>query len=207
MGGVSGSVPAGLFLSAIPGSPCQPLSQVPSMVGRILGPAQHGGTIAPGHYVSCPYAPGGEGRHIRVPFLVDGRGGGVLVLVFGRWCTDIPQRGIMWRLSHRIRRTLTKMGVETILHNCPYSTADVRSWLQAHDQHLWDDRNQTFRIRGLARTLPAAVEERTEFVRPYNPVGTTLLPSNTNQLPLAFNSLHPSSGRIALVRHTGPHSV
>jgi hypothetical protein len=32
---------------------------------------------APFHYLSCPYAPGGEGRYIRVPFLVDGRGGGV----------------------------------------------------------------------------------------------------------------------------------
>jgi hypothetical protein len=134
------------------------------MVGRSLGPAQHGGIIAPGHYVSCPYAPDGEGRHIRVPFLVDGRGGGVLVLVFGRWCTDIPQRGIMWRLSPRIRQTLTTMGVETILDNCPYSTADVRSWLQAHDQHLSDDRNQTFRIRGLARTFPAAVK-KTDRIR------------------------------------------
>jgi hypothetical protein len=45
---------------------------------------------------------------------------------------------------------------------------------------------QTFRIRGPTRTLPAAVEERTEFVRPYNPIGPTLPPTNTNPIPLAF---------------------
>jgi hypothetical protein len=109
------------------------------------------------------------------------------VLVFGRWCADVPQRGIMWRLSPRIRRTLDAMGVESLLHYCPYSTADVRSWLQAHDQHLWDDHKQTFRIRGPTRTLPAAVEERTEFVRPYNPIGPPLPPPNTNHLPLDFS--------------------
>jgi hypothetical protein len=106
--------------------------------------------------------------------------------VFGRWCADIPQRGIMWWLSPRIRRTLNTLGVETLLHYCPHSTVDVRSWLQAHDQHLWDDHKQTFRIRGPIRTLPAAVEERTEFVRPYNPIGPTLPPNNTNQIPLDF---------------------
>jgi hypothetical protein len=58
------------------------------------------------------------------------------VLVFGRWCADIPQRGIMFRLRTRIRRTLTTLRAEKLLHYCPYSTADVRYWIQEHDQNL-----------------------------------------------------------------------
>jgi hypothetical protein len=112
------------------------------------------------------------------------------VLVFGRWCADIPQRSIMWRLSPRIRRKLDTMSVETMLHSCSYSTADVRSWLQAHDQHPWDDHKQTFRIRGPTHTLPAAVEERTEFVRPYNSIGPPPPPTTTNPNPLASGQ-HP----------------
>jgi hypothetical protein len=79
------------------------------------------------------------------------------LLVFGRWCADIPQRGIMCRLSPRIRRTLDTLGVETLLHYCPYSTADVRSWLQAHDQNLWDDhrsRHSAFGVLPVPYQLP-----------------------------------------------------
>jgi hypothetical protein len=110
------------------------------------------------------------------------------VLVFGRWCADIPQRGIMWRLSPRFRRTLTTLGVDMLLQYCSYSTADVHSWIQAQDQHPWNDRKQTFRNRGLTRTFPAAVEERTEFLRPYNPEGPTLPLTNTSQPPVTFDN-------------------
>jgi hypothetical protein len=48
--------------------------------------------------------------------------------------------------------------------------------------------DQNFRIPGPTRALPAAVEERTEFVRPYNPVGPTLPLTNTNQPPLTFDN-------------------
>jgi hypothetical protein len=94
----------------------------------------------------------------------------------------------MWRLSPRIRRTLTTLGVDILLQYCPYSTADVRSWIQAQDQHPWNDRKQTFRNRGLTRTFPAAVEERTEFLRPYNPEGPILPLTNTSQPPVTFDS-------------------
>lgn len=127
------------------------------------------------------------------------------VLVFGRWCADIPQRGIMWRLSPRIRQTLNTLGVETLLHYCPYSTVDVRSWLQAHDQHHWDHHKQTFRIRGPTRNLPAAVIERSEFVRPYNPVGPTIPPSTTDSPPVAFDS-QPLFRRTQFSPMEGPAS-
>jgi hypothetical protein len=109
------------------------------------------------------------------------------VLVFGRWSADTPQRG-MWRLSPRIRRTLTTLEVETLLHYFPYSKVDIRSWIQAHEQHPWDRHKQTFRIRGPIRNFPAAVEERTEFVGPYNPVGPTIPPTTTDKFPLTFDS-------------------
>jgi hypothetical protein len=65
---------------------------------------------------------------------------------------------------------------------------DIRSWMQAHDQHPWDRHKQTFRIRGPTRNFPAAVEERNEFGRAYNPVGPTIPPTTTDKFLLNFDS-------------------
>jgi hypothetical protein len=55
------------------------------------------------------------------------------VLVFVRWCADIPQRGIMWQLPVRLRANIDELGIENLLHRSPYCVAEVRAWISDHD--------------------------------------------------------------------------
>jgi hypothetical protein len=41
-------------------------------------------------------------------------------LVFGRWCADIQERAIMWRLPVRARRGLEELKVENLFQRSPY---------------------------------------------------------------------------------------
>jgi hypothetical protein len=50
-------------------------------------------------------------------------------LVFARWSSEIPQRGIMWALSPRLRGNITDLGVENILQGSRYALKDVKDWL------------------------------------------------------------------------------
>jgi hypothetical protein len=46
-------------------------------------------------------------------------------LLLGRWCTDIQQRGIMWRLPLRGRPGVTTMGVAKLLYTSSLSPSEV----------------------------------------------------------------------------------
>jgi hypothetical protein len=61
-----------------------------------------------------------------------------VVLVFGRWCADIQERNIMWRLPVRARRGLDELKIENFFHRSPYNVQNVRVWLQDHDAHSWE---------------------------------------------------------------------
>jgi hypothetical protein len=61
-----------------------------------------------------------------------------VVLIFGRWCADIQERTIMWRLPVRARRGLDKLKVENLFHRSPYNVQNVLVWLQDHDAHNWE---------------------------------------------------------------------
>jgi hypothetical protein len=90
-------------------------------------------------------------------------------LVFGRWCTDIPQRGIMWYLPPRVQANIAEIGVENLLLASSYASGEVRSWLCAHDAYDWTAALQKYRIRGPTDTEPEVVETIPEFVRVFRP--------------------------------------
>jgi hypothetical protein len=95
-------------------------------------------------------------------------------LVFGRWCADIPQRGIMWALSPRLRRNIDEMGVPALRDQSRYSRADVEKWLADHDSHPWLNTTMLYRERGPRNQEPEHWEELCEFVRPYPGYRVTL---------------------------------
>jgi hypothetical protein len=90
-------------------------------------------------------------------------------LVFGRWCTDIPQRGIMWYLPPRVQANIAEMGIENLMRASSYLLGEVRSWIRAHDAHDWTAALQKYRIRGPTDTAPEVVENIPEFVRVFKP--------------------------------------
>jgi hypothetical protein len=89
-------------------------------------------------------------------------------LVFARWCSDIPQRGIMWSLPPRLRQNVTQIGVGPLLDGSRYSRAHVEQWLREHDAHPWADNSQAHMARGPdGKGAAAIVEQRQQFVRAY----------------------------------------
>jgi hypothetical protein len=100
------------------------------------------------------------------------------VLVFGRWCADIQERTIMWLLPVRARRYLDELKVENIFHRSPYNVQNVGVWLQDHDAHNREVSHMFHRVRGPSKGEPPLIEERPEFLRPYNGIiSTSRLPS------------------------------
>jgi hypothetical protein len=90
-------------------------------------------------------------------------------ILFARWCTDIPQRGIMWYLPARARANIKLIGVAALLGTSPYRLADVQLWLQDFDAHNWSAGTQIYRVRGPTDTTPEVVDHIPEYVRLYNP--------------------------------------
>jgi hypothetical protein len=89
-------------------------------------------------------------------------------IAFGRWCSDIVQRTIMWALPSQLRANIAEIGVEALLQGSPYKVADVRGWLCAHDRHGWALSTQQYRVRGPTENSPELIELLTEFVRPFS---------------------------------------
>jgi hypothetical protein len=76
------------------------------------------------------------------------------ILVFARWCADIPQRGIMWHLPERLHRNVQILGLEELLQGSPFQVNDVRVWLAHHDKNPWKSLQQRYRIRVPLQSWP-----------------------------------------------------
>ena len=61
------------------------------------------------------------------------------VLLFGRWCADIRQRKLMWRLPPRGRTNLDVLGVSQLPKGAPYAGMGVAQWLRDHDAYKWGE--------------------------------------------------------------------
>jgi hypothetical protein len=90
-----------------------------------------------------------------------------VVLLFGRWCSDIKQRGLMWRLPQRGRAGVQTIGTDRLLRRSSFSPTEVAQWLIDHDNHPWDKTSMSYQVRGPTRDTPAEVETINSFVRRY----------------------------------------
>jgi hypothetical protein len=88
-------------------------------------------------------------------------------LVFARWSSDIPQRGIMWALSPRLRGNITDLGVENLLHGSRYALKDVKDWLFEHDNYPWSENSMLYQEKGGSHDEPPQVQRKLEFVRKF----------------------------------------
>jgi hypothetical protein len=86
-------------------------------------------------------------------------------MVFCRFCADMSQRRLKWRLPARDRRGINEMGVEKLLNGSPYGLTTVRIWLREHDVHSWTAKTMTHTIRGPTFNEPALYEHQEGFVR------------------------------------------
>ena len=92
-----------------------------------------------------------------------------VVLVLSRWCADIIQRRIMWRLPGQARAGIETMGIGKLMKGSPYDVGHVNRWLHEHDQHLWGATYMSRMLRGPSRGEEALYEHVEEFVRVYTP--------------------------------------
>jgi hypothetical protein len=87
-------------------------------------------------------------------------------LVFARWYSDIPQRGVMRAVSPRLRRN-TNLGVENLLHGSRYALKDVQEWLREHDNYRWSKNSMLYQEKGGSIDKPAQLRRKLEFVREF----------------------------------------
>ena len=92
-----------------------------------------------------------------------------VVLVLSRWCAEIIQRRIMWRLPGQARAGIETMGIGKLMKGSPYDVGHVNRWLHEHDQHLWGATYMSRMLRGPSRGEEALYEHVEEFVRVYTP--------------------------------------
>ena len=95
-------------------------------------------------------------------------------LVFSRWCTDIPHRGIMWALGPRLRQRVNELGLSTLLRGSSYTRGDVVEWLRDHDRYDWSARTMFYQERGGNQGEPPRIRRLVEFVREYPRYRVTL---------------------------------
>jgi hypothetical protein len=110
-------------------------------------------------------------------------------LVFARWCSDIPQLGIMWALPPRVRGNVREFGVPVLIGKGTYHQHDVDKLLREYDKNLWSSgppikrvlyfvSSPTFTCSGILLT----VEFR--FTIPFRPSGSSSIPLiNENTQP------------------------
>jgi hypothetical protein len=118
---------------------------------------------------------GGVWRHAETPFWWLVFESEWVTLLFGRWCTDIQQRGIMWRLPLRGRAVVTTMGVDKLLYKSSLSPSEVEKWLKDHDTHQRDATLMPYKVRGPAQDNPAEIETIQSFVRIYPGTSTSVM--------------------------------
>jgi hypothetical protein len=106
-----------------------------------------------------------------------------ITLVFSRFCADIVQRRIMWRLPMRARLGISTMGVAQLLQGSTYGISDVKTWLCDHDLHHWNKKRMSYVERRPTADGPALTKELTEFVRLYESIGAQRGTYSRRQLP------------------------
>jgi hypothetical protein len=79
----------------------------------------------------------------------------------------------MWRMPPRARKGIDTMGVQELLDQSPYRSAEVAAWLYDHDAHPWEATRMRYRIRGPSPGLPEESEEIVQFARQYHPKSGT----------------------------------
>ena len=124
----------------------------------------------------------GPSKHAEAPFWWLVFESEWVVLLFGRWCTDIQQRGIMWRLPERGRAGVTQMGVDRLLYKSSVSPSEVDQWLADHDAYNWGATLMSYQIRGPAQDKPAETEAVQSFVRVYPGPGIPVATSTDGDL-------------------------
>jgi hypothetical protein len=117
------------------------------------------------------------------------------VLLFSRWCADLTQRQLMWRLPARARENISRLGLEGLLVSSPYSCEEARSWLNEHDSHEWASSRMQYQLSGPNRENPEGVhQEVVKFVRVYPIIPTPLLDQTTlSESPQQAPQLPPDS--------------
>ena len=120
-----------------------------------------------------------------------------VVLVLSRWCADIIQRRIMWRLPGQARVGIDTMGLGKLLRDSPYGVDQLRRWLYDHDLHLWGASFMSRMLRGPSRGEEALYENVEEFVRVYTP-STEPLPKGPRFTLPGYRSpaTYPSRSRL-----------
>jgi hypothetical protein len=118
-----------------------------------------------------------------------------VVLYFGRWCSDIAFRHLMWRMPLRAQEGLTRMGVRRMLQGSRFSEAEVNGWLTDHDTFDWDAETMPYKIRGHTPTAPAEYETYSLYVRTYDPSATRVL---TTYPPIPLSSASPVPSGIKM---------
>jgi hypothetical protein len=109
------------------------------------------------------------------------------VLFFARWCSDIRQRKLMWRLPARLRENLTTMGVDQLFLDSEFPLPVVQQWLTEHDTYDWSSQRRRYRMADPSRDNPNGVyQDLVEFARIFDPMEATLeaveqLKPNSNQ--------------------------
>jgi len=91
-----------------------------------------------------------------------------VALVFSRWCSDIPQRGLMWALAPRLRRGVNELGLVFLLRGSKYSLATVTDWLWEHDHYDWGATTMLHKERCPNPGDVPRLRRMQEFVREYN---------------------------------------
>jgi hypothetical protein len=97
------------------------------------------------------------------------------VLFFARWCSDVRQRKLMWRLPARLRENVTTMGVDQLFLDSDFPLPVVQQWLTAHDTYDWTSQRRRYRMAGPSRDNPNGVnQDLVEFAHIFDPMGETL---------------------------------
>jgi hypothetical protein len=97
------------------------------------------------------------------------------VLFFARWCSDVRQRKLLWRLPARLRENLTTMGVDQLVLDSDFPLPVVQQWLTALNTCDWSSQRRCYRMAGPSLGNPNDVyQDLVEFARIFEPMGETL---------------------------------
>ena len=105
---------SGVIRSAARG-PRRILCALPTVVGRSVDFTKYVGPLTASRHLQGVPAVAPHVEYTRRSILVVVFESEWTVLVFARWCSDVRQRKLMWRLPARLRENLTTMGVDQLV--------------------------------------------------------------------------------------------
>jgi hypothetical protein len=149
---------------------------------------------------------GGAWQHAETPFWWLVFESEWVPLLFWRWCTDIQQRGSMWRLPLSGRAGVTTMGVCKLLYKSCLPPSEVGQWLSDHDAYNWDATLMPYKVRRPAQDNPAEIETIQSFVRIYpGPSASVMAGADGDPVPSSIR-VFESGGEEEIVASGGPSS-